>query len=258
MNDREMRQWIQKSLGVNPKDLNKYRIALTVRQFEVLELFGDAVLGFVVSEYLVTKYFIDEPGWFTHARAELVENKNLTRIANKIGLASVAIIHSKSNREQVTDKVVADMLEALIGAVYLDQGLKKCQEVIRKLFDLEKETIVENFSDTEILSNPQKARQSIEERVKEDIFSSLEQKNPVSALQEFLIKKGESPPEYSEIGRAGEPHEPLFTIEATCRFRGRQLVAEGTGRTIKIAKKSAAQNLLVKVIALYKEAWSKL
>ena len=249
---------MQNNLGVSPRDLNKYKMALTVRQFEVLELFGDAVLGFVVSEYLVTEFSIDEPGWFTHVRAELVENKNLTRIAHRIGLASVAIIHSANTKEQLTDKVVADMLEALIGAMYLDQGLKKCKEVIKNLFELEKETLEDKFSDLENLSNPQKARKSIEERVKEDIISSLEDKNPVSALQEFLAKKGEPSPEYSEIGRTGEPHEPLFTIEATCRFRGRHLVAEGTGKAIKIAKKSAAQNLLIKVIELYKEAWGKL
>lgn len=256
MNDQELRQWIQKNFGLSPTDLNKYRMALTMRQYEVLELFGDAVLGFIVSEYLVTKYFIDEPGWFTHVRAELVENKNLTRIGNKIGIASVAIIPSTSTREQVTDKVVADMLEALIGAVYLDQGFKKCKEFVKKVFDLENKIIKKISSDNmDSVSNPQKARKRVEERVKEDVIASLEQKDPVSAIREFLAKKGESPPEYSEIGRTGYPHRFLFTIEATCKFRGRRLVAEGTGNSIKEARKSAAQNLLVKVIELYKDTW---
>lgn len=259
MNDQELRQWIQKNFGLSPTDLNKYRMALTMRQYEVLELFGDAVLGFIVSEYLVTKYSIDEPGWFTHVRAGVVENKNLTRIGNKLSIASVAIIPSTSTREQVTDKVVADILEALIGAIYLDQGIKKCEKVIKKVFDLENKVIEEiAVKNQHLVSNPQKARQRVEERVKEDIITSLEQRNPVSAIQEFLAQKGESPPEYSEIGRTGEPHRLLFTIEATCRFRGRCLVAEGIGSSLKEARKSSAQNLLVKVIELYKESWGTL
>lgn len=80
----------------------------------------------------------------------------------------------------------------------------------------------------------------------------LEQKNPISALQELLAKKGEFPPEYTEIGRLGEPHNPLFTLEATCKFKSRRLVADGTGKSKQEAKKIAAHNLLVKVINLYK------
>lgn len=234
MNDQELRQWLQKVFGVIPKDLNKYKVALTMRQYEVLELFGDSILGFIVSEYLVTKYFyaIDEPRWFNDVRSRLVENKNLTRIANEIDLASIVVISSTSNRQQVTDNVVADILEALIAAIYLDQGLKKCKEVIEKVFDLE-----------HII--PQ-----VEEQI-EDIVFLLEQKDSISALQNFLAKKGESPAEYTEIGRVGEPHEPLFTLEATCRFRSKSLVADGTGKSKQEAKKIAAQNLLIKVIELY-------
>lgn len=235
MNDQELRQWLQKAFGVIPKNLNKYKIALTMRQFEVLELFGDSILGFIISEYLFITYShsIDEPGWFNDVKAGLVNNRNLTRIANEISLASVVVISSTSSRPQVTDKVVADILEALIAAIYLDQGLKKCQEVIEKVFDLEHIII------------------QVEEQIKEDVTSLLKQNNSISALQEFLAKKGESPPKYTEIGRVGEPHEPLFTLEATCKFRTKRLVADGTGKSIKEAKKIAAQKLLVEVIDLY-------
>jgi ribonuclease-3 len=258
MNDQDLREWLKQQLGVIPKDIGRYRMALTMRQCEVMELFGDAVLGFVISEYLVATYPIDEPGWFTHVRAAVVENKNLTRIGNKIGLATAAIVPSTSSKEQVTGKVVADMLEALIGAIYIDQGFKKCKEVIHKLFDIETQVLkIISVKDKEKLSNPQKAKQKIEERVKAEMLSLLEQPNPVSALQEFLAKKGESPPEYTEIGRTGEPHKPLFIVEATCKFRGRCIVAEGTGRSLnREARQNAAQNLLKKVIELYQNSWS--
>lgn len=235
MSDQELCQWLQKVFGVTPKDLNKYKIALTMRQFEVLELFGDSILGFIISEYLFITYShsIDEPGWFNDVKARLVNNRNLTRIANQIDLASTVTISSTSNRQQVTDKVVADIIEALIAAIYLDQGLERCKEVINKVFDLE-HTV------------PQ-----VGEHIKKYIVPLLEQEDPISALQEFLAKKGESPPEYIEIRRVGEPHKPLFTLEATCKFRTRHLVADGTGKSIKEAKKIAAQKLLVRVIELY-------
>lgn len=109
MNDQELRLWMQKKFDINPKDLSKYKMALTMVKCEVLQLLGDSVLGFVVSEYLVTKYYlIDEPGWFTHVRSAIVENKNLTRIANKIGLYAAAMIPSTSTRQQITDKVLAN------------------------------------------------------------------------------------------------------------------------------------------------------
>ncbi len=234
MNDQELHQWLQKAFGITPKALNKYKIALTMRQCEVLEFFGDSILGFIVSEYLFITYshYINKPGWFNDVRRELVENKNLTRIAHEIDLTSVIVISSTSSRSQITDNVVADILEALIAAIYLDQGLEKCKEVIEKVFDLEH------------IIPP------VEEQI-EDIISLLKQNNSISTLQEFLADKGASPPEYTEIGRVGEPHEPLFTLEATCKFRTRCLVADGTGKSIKEAKKIAAQKLLVKVIELY-------
>lgn len=235
MNDQELHQWLQEVFGVMPKDLNKYKIALTMRQYQVLEFFGDSILGFIISEYLFITYShsINKPGWFNDVKAALVENRNLTRIANKIGIASVAVIPSTSSRAQVTDNVVADILEALIAAIYLDQGVEKCKEVIEEVFDLEH------------IIPP------VEEQKKEDVILLLEQNNSISTLQELLANKGESPPEYTEIGRVGEPHEPLFTLEATCEFRTRRLVADGTGKSLKEAKKIAAQKLLVKVIELY-------
>jgi ribonuclease-3 len=256
MNDQDLREWIRHHFKVTPKDLSIYRIALTLRQGEVLEHFGDSVLGFIVSEYLFENYSIDEPGWFTHVRSSLVENEHLTRIGKRINLAQAVILPKTSSKEHVTDRVLADRLEALIAAVYRDQGLKKCKEVVRTVFELSKEKI-EKWNDTQqnITSNPLIQRQRLEERVMAELLATLEDKNSISALQEFLAKKGESPPEYTEIERTGVSHRPEFTLEATCKFRGRSLVAEGKGTSIKEARKHAAHALLHKVIELYKNGW---
>ncbi|MBW4603270.1 MAG: hypothetical protein KME29_27845 [Calothrix sp. FI2-JRJ7] len=58
--------------------------------------------------------------------------------------------------------------------------------------------------------------------------------------------------------RTGTPHQLVFTIEATCRFRGRCLVAEGTGNNLREARQNAAHNLLTKVIEMYRNSWSTL
>lgn len=151
------------------------------------------------------------------------------------------------------------MLEALIGAIYLDLGNKKCKEFIFKVFDLENEVVkMIEPGGNNLISNPQQAIQRIEERIKNHIISTLNSGNSISALQEFLAQKGESPPEYTEIGRTGTSHQPVFTLEANCRFQGRCLVAEGKGSSIKEARKNAAHSLLVKVVELYKTSWSNL
>ncbi|MBW4581627.1 MAG: hypothetical protein KME42_18805 [Tildeniella nuda ZEHNDER 1965/U140] len=236
VNDQELRQWVQQHFGIRPQDLNKYRRALTIRQYEVLEFFGDAVLAFVVSEYLVSKYLIDRPEWFTNVRAEIVKNDNLTQIGQKIDIVSVANIP----QSQITDRVIADLVEALIGAIYQDCGLKKCETAIRQAFDL--------------ATVDSEARQRVEAKVRKDI-AELERKQPVSALQEFLADKGELKPDYSELNRVGTPNLPIFTFEATCKFERKTYTAEGQGGSKAKAKQNAAQNLFAEMLKVYKKSW---
>ena len=256
MSEQRLRNWLQENFGINPKDLHKYKMAVTMQQYEVLEFFGDSVLGFIVAEYLVTQYeFIDQPGLFTHIKAKLVKNQNLAQIAEKMDLGSLAVIPSTSNREQIGAQMLADMLEALIGATYLDYGLETCQEIIKNLFNLEQTTLKELIVDGQPKArNSRELRKQVEAKVKEENISSVQHKNPVSALQEFLAKRGESPPEYTEVRRIGEPHLPTFTIKASCRFGGRQLSAKGEGKKLKEAKKNAAYKSLSRVLKLYSDS----
>jgi ribonuclease-3 len=231
MNDQELSRWVQIKFGIIPQELSKYRKAITTRQYEVMEFFGDSILGFLVSEYLIKNYSVDQPGWFTETRSQLVEDKNLSRIAQKINLSSIVIIPNTSTRSQITDRVLADILEALIGAIYLDQGLDKCRQVVSKLLDFDKiktPYITNNYNYVEA--------------------SSLNIENPISTLQELLAKYGISPPDYVDIRRSGNDHAPIFTIRATCKFRGQSLIADGTGNSKKEAKKNAAAKLLLLVL----------
>ncbi|MBD2385797.1 ribonuclease III family protein [Cylindrospermum sp. FACHB-282] len=231
MNDRELSQWIQIKFGIVPQELSKYRRAITTRQYEVLEFFGDSILGFLVSEYLIKHYSVDQPGWFTQVRSQLVEDKNLALIAQQINLSSIVIIPSTSIRQQITDRVLADILEALIGAIYLDQGLDKCREIVSKLLDFNK---IRNPYTTNNYNHVE--------------TSSLNIENPISTLQELLAKYGISPPDYFDIEQKGQAHTPIFTIRASCNFRGKYLKADGIGRSKKEAKKDASEKLLLLVL----------
>ncbi|AFY50294.1 dsRNA-specific ribonuclease [Nostoc sp. PCC 7524] len=232
MDDKNLSLWIKSNFDFVPKDLHKYRKAITTRQYEVLEFFGDSILSFIVSEYLVINYAVDKPGWFTEVRAKLVEDKNLSLIARKINLASLVIIPNTSNRLQITDRVIADVLEAIIGAIYLDQGLDKSREIIIKLFELNK---IHAPDSQEKYNN-----------IKEQNIIGVE--NPISTLQELLAKYGISPPQYIDIEKKGPDNAPIFTIRANCIFRGKYLTADGTGGSRREAKRNAAHKLLVMVL----------
>jgi ribonuclease-3 len=226
MNNSDLNQWIQTYMGVLPQDMHHYKMALTTRQYEALEFLGDSIIGFVVSEYLV-KCFVSQPGLLTDIKAKIVNNSNLAQKAREIALSSVVSIPNTSSQEQITDSVVADMLEALIGAVYQDQGLDRCRDVISKILNLE-----------DI---------SLDEYIQKQLDSEnidLENKNPISTLQELLAKYGISPPEYSNgVIIGGVPHCPVWSIEAICRIGSEILSSEGGGSNKRKAREEAAQKL---------------
>lgn len=231
MNDSGLKDWLQKSLDVLPQNIDLYRTALTTRQYEALEFLGDSIIGFVVSEYLV-KSLVTQPGLLTNIKSKIVNNSNLAQKAQKISLKSVASIPSTSSQEQITERVIADMLEALIGAVYQDRGLERCKDVIFKILNLE------DINLDEYIQKPLNP---------EDI--DLENKNPISALQEFLAKHGVSPPKYSDgIIVKGSSHCPIWSINVTCEIGNEFLNSVGVGNRKQKAKEEAARKLFSQVV----------
>jgi ribonuclease III len=231
MNDSDLKHWLQKSLNVLPQNIDLYRTALTTRQYEALEFLGDSIIGFVISEYLV-KSLVTQPGLLTNIKSKIVNNSNLAQKAQEISLRSVVSIPSTSSQEQITRRVIADMLEALIGAVYQDQGLDRCKDVIFKILNLE------NLSLDEYIQK-QLGLKDID----------LENKNPISALQEFLAKHGISPPKYS--GGAivqGSLSCPVWSIDVTCEIGDESLSSEGLGNRKQKAKEEAARKLFPQVV----------
>ncbi len=183
---------------------------------ERLEFLGDAVLQLVISEHLYSCYSKHREGALTKMRQQLVCEKTLARIANKIELG---IYINLGNGEESSDcrnrpKILADALEALIAAIYLDSSIKGSEEykrVIIMLFDDEIKKASQGGSDFK------------------------------TRLQQLAEQDGAALLEYRIISEEGPEHNKSFTVAA---FINNNEVGRGSGRTKKLAEMQAAKMAL--------------
>ncbi|MCR9254209.1 MAG: ribonuclease III [bacterium] len=157
--DRELSTAYRNIIGVAPVNLHLYKLAMRHSSVaetkqngfkesnERLEYLGDAILGAVVAEYLFARFPYKEEGFLTEIRSRIVNREVLNELAKKIGLRKL-VEFNKAARTNLSHKsLYGDSLEALIGAVYLDLGFKRCRKfVLDKLignhYDIEQ--IIEN------------------------------------------------------------------------------------------------------------------
>jgi ribonuclease-3 len=210
---------LQKRLGhdfANPELLDR---ALTHSSLgsdtnnERLEFLGDRVLGLVIAELLCETYPQDSEGDLAKRHAALVQGKILTRLAREIDFGA-ALLLSDAERAaggHDNDNILADGLEAVLGAMYLDGGLPACEKAIRALW----RDSVKNMTQP-----PQ---------------------DPKTALQEWAQGRGLKLPEYEMVGREGPDHAPKFRISA--QVEGYP-AATAAGPSRRKAEKEAAAILL--------------
>jgi len=105
--------------------------------FETLEFMGDSVLGFVITKFLFDKYENRQEGFLTKARTRLVRGETLTNIAIKLGLNDLVLMDEKGMRNGWNNnpKILEDVFEALIGAIYMDLGLLHAKEFILRIYN---------------------------------------------------------------------------------------------------------------------------
>ena len=183
---------------------------------ERLEFLGDAVLQLVISEHLYSSYSKYREGALTKMRQQLVCEKTLSRIARKIGLGEYINL---GNGEEASDcrsrpKILADALEALIAAIYLDstaRGEEGYKSVVLSLF---------------------------EEEIKK---SSRERTDFKTRLQQLAEQDGAAVLEYRVISEDGPEHNKNFTVAA---FINNNEVGRGSGKTKKLAEMHAAKMAL--------------
>jgi len=203
---------IEDEIGIKFRDKQLLKRALThssvsVDSNERLEFLGDAILGFVVSKNLYLSYPFDE-GVLTNKRSELVCTETLASAAQKLRLERYILIE---RNEILSKSVLAGCFEALIGAIYLDQGIRKVEGFIKKTILFAKHKVEKNWK---------------------------------GILQEYTVRNTGLYPEYILIEETGPQHKKRFEVEV---WVGDEMRGKGSGRSIQSAEKEAAKTAVKKV-----------
>ena len=215
---------LARKLGLRFSQPDIIRRALTHRSAnadnnERLEFLGDSVLGFVIAERLYQKFTEADEGVLSRLRATLVNQTSLANIARKLHLGDYLILGSgelKSGGYR-RDSILSDAMEALIGALLLDQGMEACRVWILDLFA---------------------------EQI--DGLSLRDwKKDPKTRLQESMQARGLQLPLYSLRSVVGQPHEQSFVVE--CQVSLTDETCEGRGSSRKRAEQESAEKMLAKL-----------
>jgi ribonuclease-3 len=200
--------------------------ANTAKDNEQFEFLGDAVLGLVTSELLFQRFPACHEGQLSKMRAHLVSARHLVKVARNLQLGRFLLLGRGEERSGGRSKpaLLADGLEALIAAIYLDGGMEPARKVIVKL------VIEPELERLESSQNPDEHLTDYK-----------------SALQEWVQAKGLAQPEYSVVSEAGPEHRKLFTMQVRILEQGAEqplYVASGEDSTKKKAEQQAARKTL--------------
>lgn len=185
---------------------------------ERLEFLGDAVLGLVVSHYVFSAYPKLSEGELTRIRSEVVSEKGLAVIGKGIGLGDFMRLGRGEERSGGRRKssLIANTMEALLGAAFIDSGFEEVRRVVENLF-------VEN------IRHAARRKAGVDYKTR---------------LQERLQARYGEVPLYVLIHAEGPPHQRSYTVEA--RFR-ETCIGQGQGRSKKSAEQAAAKQALVQM-----------
>ena len=142
---------LEQLLGFRPVHIGYYQLALahrsqgdTVRENnERLEYLGDAILGAIVAEYLFKKYPMEAEGFLTEMRSRMVRRESLNEVAKKMGLNKL-MQFNHSDRSLNRSHIFGNALEALVGAIYLDQGYSKTRQFVIR-------TVIQAYMDMDLI-----------------------------------------------------------------------------------------------------------
>ncbi len=213
---------LEEVLNYNFKNKDILHKALTHKSFsstlnnEKLEFLGDRVLGLIISKELLDRYPNEKEGIIDKKFANLVNKHTCIKIAKKLGLKKFLYLGSShKNLERSTDKIISDCLEALVGAIYLDGGLKSSEKFILNCW--------EKYIDRSVIT-------LIDSKTK---------------LQEYSLKRFKKLPKYTFFKKTGPQHKPSFKTEVEIP-ESKKIIGVGT------SKKNAQQNAAEKLIRILK------
>jgi ribonuclease-3 len=218
---------LQKTIGVQFDDETLLRQALVHRSFlnenpwfelpsnERLEYLGDALLDFVVGEYLYGRYPEMNEGELTSLRAALIKASALAQFARSMDLGQYVYLSHGEDERGGRQRVglLSDVFEALVAAIYLDRGLEKTREIILALVEPAATRIIEGGLD----------------------------RDHKSRLQEWSQRELGVTPVYRTVSERGPDHAKEFTVEV---LLGGEVHGRGVGRSKQAAAQSAAKEAL--------------
>lgn len=208
---------LQRRIGHEFSDSTLLTRALTHRSKdpdnnERLEFLGDSILGFLVADWLYENFSDIAEGKLSRMRSTIVRKETLARVARELELNDALLLGEGELKSGGfnRDSILADSLEALIGAVYLDAGIAPARQLVMRHF--------------------------------KDVLGSLTPeavyKDPKSRLQEYLQQRGQPIPDYEVVRVEGEAHRQVFCV--ACTVHGCDEPVTATGPSIRSAEQSAA------------------
>ncbi|NWK96677.1 ribonuclease III [Sphingobium lactosutens] len=213
--------WLKELIGRAPKNRAAFEQALThgsakAVNYERLEFLGDRILGLLIGEWVYERFTEEPEGKLSRRYNALVSGETCAEIARGAGVPKHLILGKQARDDGAadSDNVLGDVMEALIGALYLEAGLEEARALVRRLWG--------NRVDTQT-SAP---------------------RHPKSYLQEWAAANKRKPPEYVLTDRSGPQHSLRFTVTVSIKGAGE---ASATGGSKQEAETAAAKALLEKL-----------
>ena len=217
----EIAAFVADQLGHSATDGALFEAALThsstrSEDYERLEFLGDRVLGLVIARWLYERFPNEPEGKLSQRFNTLVDRPTCGEIGRELGLPALIRLGKQAREDGAnwSDNVVGDVVEALIGAVYLDGGLDAAERLVRRIWE-------------PLVDGQRRAP-----------------KHPKSALQELAASRELPNPSYEVIRRSGAHHSPRFTVKVSVAELGE---AEAEGSSKQEAETEAAKALLDKL-----------
>lgn len=221
--DKQLLLQLEHLLGFTPSHVDYYKLALMHKSKpedvtdsnERLEFLGDAILGAIIAEYLFKKYPYQSEGYLTELRSRIVRRETMNNVALRMGLNKL-VQYNKNDKSLSRSHIFGNALEALIGAVYLDQGFIKTRKFILN-------QIIREYIDLDTM-------ESTDTNYKNQLLSWAQRNNRVLTFE--------------TLGETMEGTRKLFTVGI---MLDDELFAQGTGYNKKEAGQVAAKNALEKI-----------
>ena len=209
---------LEKKINIKFKNFELLIQSLTHKSYdsiynnEKLEFLGDRVLGLVITKKLLEIYPEDKEGVLDKKLASLVNKKKCFEIGKSLGLEKFVLVgNSKKKLIKIENKIISDCCEALIGAIYLDQGFDVVENFILKVWKIHLKSSVVTFVDSK------------------------------TKLQEYSLKKFKILPIYKLLDNSGPRHKPIFKVGV--KLQNSKMV-NAIGNSKKDAQQKAATLLL--------------